>query len=216
MELKYGLKGKDRQPLIKAIEDSTGVKAVYLKTPSMSYRIGVFNISKDGTVTCSSEENLDDLKNMLDADYGISLPVCACDGTQCFSVEFPKDKADVVKLRKILDNKGDLIKKALGVNSLNINEEDDKLIFPWFEQANQPGLVSYAKFINSLCKMSVEIKRVNNSKHKQVNDKYAFRCFLLRLGFIGDEFKQDRKIMLSRLEGSCAFRNGGERNAVCE
>lgn len=124
MELKYGLKGKDRQPLIKAIEDSTGVKAVYLKTPSMSYRIGVFNISKDGTVTCSSEENLDDLKNMLDADYGISLPVCACDGTQCFSVEFPKDKADVVKLRKILD-KG-VFSKGLKENRLKAFKREYK------------------------------------------------------------------------------------------
>ena len=38
------------------------------------------------------------------------------------------------------------------------------------------------------------------------NEKYAFRCFLLRLGFIGNEFKQSRKILLSNLDGSSAFK----------
>ncbi len=40
------------------------------------------------------------------------------------------------------------------------------------------------------------------------NDKYAFRCFLLRLGFIGDEYKAARKILLGNLTGNSAFRHG--------
>ena len=44
-------------------------------------------------------------------------------------------------------------------------------------------------------------------KEREVeNDKYAFRCFLLRLGFIGDEYKLTRKILLENLEGSAAFK----------
>ena len=43
------------------------------------------------------------------------------------------------------------------------------------------------------------------------NDKYAFRCFLLRLGFIGDSYKRDRRILLEKLEGSSAFRNGAPK-----
>lgn len=38
------------------------------------------------------------------------------------------------------------------------------------------------------------------------NDKYAFRCFLLRLGFIGDEYKIARKVLLKNLTGNSAFR----------
>ena len=48
------------------------------------------------------------------------------------------------------------------------------------------------------------------------NDKYAFRCFLLRLGFIGSEYKSERKILLRNLTGSSAFRNGGAANEVSE
>jgi CRISPR/Cas system-associated protein endoribonuclease Cas2 len=38
------------------------------------------------------------------------------------------------------------------------------------------------------------------------NEKYSFRCFLLKLGFIGDGYKVARKILLSRLEGNSAWR----------
>ena len=54
-------------------------------------------------------------------------------------------------------------------------------------------------------------------KEKAVdNEKYAFRCFLLRLGFIGADYKTDRKILLKNLEGSSAFKNGGADNENAE
>ena len=40
------------------------------------------------------------------------------------------------------------------------------------------------------------------------NEKYAFRCFLLRLGMIGEEYKAARKVLLRNLTGSSAFRSG--------
>lgn len=43
------------------------------------------------------------------------------------------------------------------------------------------------------------------------NEKYAFRCFLLRLGFIGDEYKADRKVLLKNLSGSSAFKDGAKK-----
>ena len=54
--------------------------------------------------------------------------------------------------------------------------------------------------------MSVNQKRVQAREKPVENEKYAFRCYLLRLGFIGDEFKQTRKILLKNFEGSSAFR----------
>lgn len=46
--------------------------------------------------------------------------------------------------------------------------------------------------------------------------EYAFRCFLLRLGFIGSEYKKERKILLKNLTGSSAFKNGGVNHEVSE
>ena len=52
------------------------------------------------------------------------------------------------------------------------------------------------------------------------NEKYAFRCFLLRLGMIGADYKAARKVLLRRLTGSSAFRHGkpegGADDAVSE
>ena len=54
--------------------------------------------------------------------------------------------------------------------------------------------------------MSVNQKRVQAKEKPVENEKYAFRCFLLRLGFIGAEYKQTRKVLLKNFEGSSAFR----------
>jgi CRISPR/Cas system-associated protein endoribonuclease Cas2 len=43
------------------------------------------------------------------------------------------------------------------------------------------------------------------------NEKYAFRCFLLRLGFIGSEYKTYRKILLKNLTGNSAFKSGTKK-----
>ena len=41
---------------------------------------------------------------------------------------------------------------------------------------------------------------------KQTLFKHTFRCFLLRLGFIGDDSKVARRILLQNLSGNSAFR----------
>ena len=66
----------------------------------------------------------------------------------------------------------------------------------------------YMHFITALCDMARNQKRINTCAQKTDNEKYAFRCFLLRLGFIGAEYKTERKILLRNLTGSSAFKGG--------
>jgi hypothetical protein len=75
---------------------------------------------------------------------------------------------------------------------------------------------AYTHFIAALCKMSKDLKRVSATEHEVDNEKYAFRCFLLRLGFIGAEYKVERKILLKNLTGSSAFKNGGADHEISE
>jgi len=56
-------------------------------------------------------------------------------------------------------------------------------------------------------------QRVNATEKQVENEKYAFRCFLIRLGFVGSEFKAERKILLKNLSGNSAFRNGAPLKA---
>ena len=182
--------------------------------PSAAYEIGAFTVSKEGTVTSKTDENLEGLEKILAGDYGIVLNTSEPVATQGLTVAIPRDKVNLSKLEKIFENKGDLIKKALGVTSLEIEEDEEKVSFTWFKNIDNEHLMTYAKFITALCKMSINAKRINEYSKEVVNEKYAFRCFLLRLGFIGDEFKKDRKILLEKLTGSSAFRNGGNEDEI--
>lgn len=65
------------------------------------------------------------------------------------------------------------------------------------------------RLIAAMCKMSLEQKRISGKAAELENEKYAFRCFLLRLGFIGDEYKAARKILLRNLSGNSAWKDGG-------
>ena len=93
---------------------------------------------------------------------------------------------------------------------------DDRVAFPWFSQVDADSAAAYTHFISALCEMSRNAKRVTATEKPVDNEKYAFRCFLLRLGFIGSEYKAERKILLKNLTGSSAFKNGGVGHEVSE
>ena len=61
--------------------------------------------------------------------------------------------------------------------------------------------------------MSKKQKRIASKVKEVPNEKYAFRCFLIRLGFVGNKYKDIRKILLKNLKGSSAFK-GGFKNEV--
>ena len=136
------------------------------------------------------------------------------DNENRLTVEMPSNAVDAIKLKRLLEAKGDLFKKALGVNTLEFYEEDEKICFPWFENIDFDDITAYVHFISAICKMTKEAKRVNSGVREIDNEKYAFRCFLLRLGFIGAEYKTERKILLKNLTGSSAFKNGGTDHEI--
>lgn len=115
-------------------------------------------------------------------------------------------------LKKLVESKGSLIKKALGAETLELEITDDKVRFPWFEDGTDADAVkAYTHFVAALCEMARVQKRVTAKEKDTDNDKYAFRCFLLRLGFIGAAYKEERKILLQNLSGSSAFKDGQKK-----
>ena len=120
-------------------------------------------------------------------------------------------------LKALITAKGSLIKKALGVDDLPLEITDTKVSFPWFPVTPTPDEIqAYDTFICKLCEMARNQKRVSATQKPTDNEKYAFRCFLIRLGFIGAEYKSIRKILLKNLSGSSAFRNGGAQHEISE
>jgi len=124
------------------------------------------------------------------------------------TVELPLEKVAVGNLTKLLEAKGSLIKEALGVDDLSYEIREDRIAFPWFKTVAPDEARAYTHFIAALCKMAKEAKRVTAKDTPVDNPKYAFRCFLLRLGFIGAEYKADRKILLKNLSGNSSWKNG--------
>lgn len=113
----------------------------------------------------------------------------------------------LTNLERLIESKSSLIKKALGADSLPIEIADETISFPWFTvPLDGETVTAYTKFIAALCEMAKTQKRITATEKSVDNEKYAFRCFLLRLGFIGNEYKVDRKVLLSRLEGNGAFK----------
>ncbi len=119
----------------------------------------------------------------------------------------------LVNLTSLLTAKGRLIRKALGVEALPVEVSPDTVSFPWFEgrDLDADEVKTYTHLIAALCDMARNQKRITAKEKVTDNDKYAFRCFLLRLGFIGAEFKDERKILLRDLSGNSAFKSGQRR-----
>ena len=69
-------------------------------------------------------------------------------------------------------------------------------------------LKGYIQFCLLLSQMAKEVKSASPKPQQHENPKYAMRTWLLRLGFIGDEFKTARDILTKRLAGDASFRNG--------
>jgi hypothetical protein len=114
-------------------------------------------------------------------------------------------------LKAIIEAKGKLIRHALDVEDLPIEVSEDEVSFPWFEELPTPEEIkAYTHFISALSEMAINQKRITVKEKEVENEKYAFRCFLLRLGFIGKDYKDERKILLRNLTGSSAFKGGAK------
>ena len=125
------------------------------------------------------------------------------------------DDAAWQNLKNLVTSKEGLIKKALGIDALPMMFTPEKISFPWFETQPDADVAKAAmELIAALCRTVKTQKRVTAKEREVANEKYAFRCFLLRLGFIGAEYKETRKTLLRNLSGNGAFRDGKKKEAT--
>lgn len=232
MKANYNVSGNERKVLVAAIAELTGEKAIYKFMPTCAYEIGDITVDKEGGVTCEDADKLERIIHNLIADGFTPEDAEEIESTEeeataeeadkngtGLTVSVPLDKAAVGNLTNLLTAKESLIKKALGIDDLGIEVTEDVISFPWFSEMPEPDAVkAYTHFIAALCKMSKDLKRASATEKDVDNEKYAFRCFLLRLGFIGNEYKAERKILLKNLSGNSSWKNGAPEKevAACE
>ena len=238
MQIKYNVTGDRRKALVAVMRDTLQDTTRYLGAPSFAFQVGAYTVDKNGTVTCpdgTDEGQIEMLIRELAHDgftgERVGEPVKPAEpstteqdsqqeGTprsaepDCLAVELPKDgmtPTAMENLRRLVASKATLLKKAIGTDSLPITEHPDRIEFGWFRPTDdQVVIAAYYQLGQGLCELARTQKRVSATEQEVENEKYAFRCFLLRLGFIGAEYKEARKILLKNLSGNAAFRTTRE------
>ena len=69
-------------------------------------------------------------------------------------------------------------------------------------------LKAYIQFCLALSNMAKMAKTVSPKEPQVENQKFAMRTWLMRLGFIGEEFATARDFLTRNLQGDAAFRFG--------
>ena len=233
--LHYTLAGEQRKQMAQVISEIIQEKVVYKRVPTCAYQIGSFTISKDGVLSWTEDTDAETVKGVVAglqmmgfttktelhiAEQNDSSEKATSDDSpeeditdsNKMTVEIPlrlMDEATLANLDRIIEGKGNLIRKAIGADSLAYEVTDGKVLFPWFTLSGDADeALAYTQLISKLVEQARTAKRVTMKEKKVENEKYAFRCFLLRLGFIGDEYKTARRVLLKNLTGNGAWKSG--------
>ena len=170
----------------------------YLRIPTCNYQ--------NGTLTISDNIDAVELFNHLKERGWESEET----ETNCLTISIPRDTLPdekIAVLEQIIAGKAELLKKAIGTDTLTVKISGEKISFPRFPYTQDSDEArAYTDLIAKLYEMANRQKRTGAVKETD-NEKYTFRCFLLRLGMIGAEYKTTRKILLRNLTDNSAFRH---------
>ncbi|HCJ4334394.1 TPA: virulence protein [Listeria innocua] len=229
MQINYNVIGPKRKALVNAISQELNAPVKYLGAPTFAYEVADYNVNKNGVLSGPDKKELvDDLLGLHDfkaisEEFDAPPPKAEANETEesiNLIIQMPRvDFTDtaIENLKGLVESKATLIKKAIDTDSIPIIVNEEFVAFPWFQgECSSEEVKAYTHFVTALCEMAKKQTRVNSTEKSVENEKYAFRCFLLRLGFIGPEYKRERKILLSRLSGSSAFKSGTAKQEVSE
>ena len=215
-EIDFKVKGEERKKLAYAIGELLGMSVKYTRTPKFDYLIGSCIMDKNGVFHASGDLSESKLDLILERFYKgepiqqSELPEDETVEADVLSISVPRnmftdDKLE--NLQKLIEGKQTLFKHAFLTEQLEVVITENQVSFPWFPLVSELDAVNaYTEFISKLCELAIKLKRVSLKDKEVENEKYAFRCFLLRLGFIGDDSKVARRILLQNLSGNSAFR----------
>ena len=228
MELHYGVNGKDRKRLAEVVGEVIGEKPVFGGLPAFLYEVGYVKIFKGGKIVITERTD----KQISEIIQAASKAGFTCEEekvqTNLFNEEAPQSSPDIItisiprwdkltnskliNLQRIIHAKQELFCKAFGCEKAELIVYSDRVEFPWFERTGKENEEKiYTYFCNRLRDLAIKLKWVNQAKEvDDPNDKYAFRCLLLRMGYVGSRYKDARKFLLKNLSGSTAFRHGKE------
>ena len=252
MKVNYNIQKEERKAMVGIVSKVLNTKPVYCGAPSFSYKVGAFEITKDGGLcfddaldeatvarvrtalreegfmsdggedeACCADTGADELSrteaavdDLTPAETAVEEP-----DEDSLSISLPRSlftETALKNLDALLRSKGRLIRHAFDIKEATYTLTNDRITFAWLHGTiTDETAKAYAEFISKLCEMARMQKRVTAKEKIVDNEKYAFRCFLLRLGMIGNAYKESRKILLQNLTGSSAFKSGHRKGDEC-
>ena len=222
MTIAFHLTGENRKTLVKAISEIIGIQAVYQFMPTCAYKIGeCYTVTKEGNLEISDSADSKEAEHLIEElkKRGYDVPETAEPESTKLTVQMPADFFDehtLGNLQQICENKAALFQAAFQTDTLDIISSDEKVEFPWFTVEQDGDADAYCTFISTLCEVAKNQSRINRKPDTSDNPKYTMRCFLIRLGMVGAEFKTARKVILRNLIGNSAFRKVGATDEVSE
>ena len=228
MKIHYNITKEQRKKMVEIVGRTLGVQPIYCGAPTFAYKVGAFEIARDGCICFGDEADEAEVERMRTAlrEAGFvaeedesEMPTAEVDSEEdSLAISLPRrffTETALKNLDALLASKGKLIQKAFNIEKAAYTLTDETIKFAWFHgKIAEDTVRAYTDFISKLCEMAQKQKRAVAKEKAVENEKYAFRCFLLRLGMIGDTYKTSRKILLQNLTGSSAFKNGHRKEAA--
>ena len=217
MTIEFHLTGENRKTLVKAVSEILEIPAEYQYMPTCAYKIGeCYTVTKEGNLEISDSADSKETEYLMEElkNRGYDIPT-----ENRLTVQMPADFFDehtLSNLQQICENKATLFKAAFQTDSLDIIPSDEKVEFPWFKVEQDGDADACCTFISMLCEFAKNQGRINRKPDTSDNPKYTMRCFLIRLGMVGAEFKTARKVILRDLTGNSAFRKVGATDEISE
>ena len=215
MVVKYtDYQGKERKPLVKAIEEITGIKGIYtMKAPTQfSY---VFDnegddviLAKDGTLTADNwlVAKLEQAGFIGEVEGGEEAESVAEGDT--ITIEIPKNGSlsdeKLQNLLKLAESKHTLLTKALG-RPLIIQDggENVQFVFPYNEEIGIANI--YSQLAAAMTRYVKKHQRVTAVEKEVESEKFALRAWMVKLGMNGAEYGVARKWYCRNLSGNASF-----------
>ena len=222
MIIEFHLAGENRKKLAWAVAMIIGTTAEYQYMPTCAYKIGeCYTVTKSGDLEISDQADRKETERLLAEleNQGYTVPDTTEPESTKLTVQMPADffnEHTLGNLQQICENKATLFKAAFQTDTLDMISSDEKVEFPWFKVEQDGDADAYCTFISMLCEFAKNQGRIHRKPDTSDNPKYTMRCFLIRLGLVGAEFKAARKVILRHLSGNSAFRKVGDTDAVSE
>lgn len=223
----------NRKELVASLTELLNEKPRYCFAPTFAYEFTLCSVDKSAVIHLVPSLNKAAAERLATAlaQKGFDSTVCeeaesseietACEAdplesAALASVTISKRKLSeesLSKLEAVITSKASLLRKVLGTTELKVIPTGRGYSFPWFQsESSEEEMAVYQTLVEKLAAFASQLKRVSATEKPAPNERYAFRCFLLRLGFIGKEYKFHRNILLRNLDGNSAFKSGYDPN----